>query len=290
MENLQEEITNTLDDTQDVENLESDKDQPTGDDPQQTSDEENQDDAIELWKGSNEFKNGMWKSADDIYKSVQYYQQKYTPFEQALNKHGYKTPQDFEQVLGLLPDYQKSYQMINNLHTLMSDPELAKPLEDAFRAIKRQQEIRQYGIATGELPPQVQERLNEFDSYKKQLDEMKSEKQTQEQTKIINEQVSSIVDLCNKYSFDFDINQFIAHCAQNDVNPSYIKAYFIDNYFDKIMQGATNQASLNAVNQNKKAQNGAISTSNRQKGIQAPKAMQTSKDLKNELLNVLGNN
>lgn len=280
---LNEEILSGLDNVQDgadstnqVEQPENQTDVKTDANPDETP--------TDLWMQSNEFKKGLWKNPDDVYKSVQWYQQRYTPFEEAINKFGYKTPQDLEQVLQSLPDYQKSYQMINNLHTLMSDPELAKPLEEAFRAIKRQQDIRQYGLATEELPPQIQKELSEIREFKKEYEQNKLEQQQNAWTQTIGKQAEEITELCKKYNFDFDMNAYLSHCSQNKIPPEYVKAYFMENYFDQIIEGAMNNASLNAVNQNKKNVKGAIATTEKNSSKEAPNEPNNSRELKDEIL------
>lgn len=285
---LNQEILSEIDNVQDGEDSDGANDAALEQPENQTNgNDANPDENIEdLWKQTNEFKNGMWKTPDDIYKSVQYYQKRFTPFEETINKFGYKTPQDLEQVLQALPDYQRSYQMINNLHTLMSDPELSKPLEDAFKAIKRQQDIKQYGFATDELPPQIQKELSEMREFKREYEQNKFEQQQAAFVQTIDKQVKDITELCEKYNFDFDMQAYLSHCAQNNIPPEYVKAYFMDNYFDKIVENVTNAASLNAVNQNKQVKAGNISASTKS-GKQEPVEPTNSQELREAIVRAI---
>ena len=55
----------------------------------------------ELWKQTKQFEQGLWKTPDDVYNSVKYYEQKFQPLEQSLKRMGFKEPAELERAQSL---------------------------------------------------------------------------------------------------------------------------------------------------------------------------------------------
>ena len=99
----------------------------------------------ELWKQSNQFKQGLWKSPDDVYNSVKYYEQKFQPLEQSLKRMGFKEPADLEQAYKdyqeKLPTYQENEQTINLLNALLQNENYGSKLRGVLDEIRKAQEL-----------------------------------------------------------------------------------------------------------------------------------------------------
>ena len=95
----------------------------------------------ELWKQSNQFKQGLWKTPDDIMNSVQYYEKKFQPLEQSLKRMGFNEPADLEQAFKeyqeKLPVYQENENTINLLNALLQNDVYGSKLRGVFDEIRK---------------------------------------------------------------------------------------------------------------------------------------------------------
>lgn len=239
------------------------------------------------WMQSNEYKNGLWKSPDDLYKSVQFYQKKYSPFEQTVKELGYQSPDELKQAITEYqqskPDYEKSMGLLQSLNTMIQDPEHGQSFKKAIQEYQIAKEREKYGVSLSELPEQFREQLTAGVEAKEMLEQMQSEKQVQELVSTIDTQVNSISELCGKYSMSLDTQAFLAHCKENQVPAKFLKAYFMENYFDSLVQNAQTSAALGAVNKNGQIKKASVASSQKQ----APAAKQPTPSDSKGLLSTL---
>lgn len=243
----------------------------------------------ELWKQTNQYKQGLWKTPDDIMNSVQYYEKKYQPLEQSIKRLGYKEFSDFEQAMRdyqeKLPVFTENENTINLLNALLQDENYGPKLRGTLEEIRRQQEVSRYGISFDELPPVIQERVQKGEQAFKQLEEMKQEKAYNDNLNIINEQVEKIQALANSYGYDANIPELIQYCQENHIEPKNMYGEFLQHHFDKIVEKAQQKASFATVAQNK--QNKTASSSTKTAGAKPDKRVSSENELENAIFNAL---
>lgn len=244
---------------------------------------ENAETQEEIWKQSNEFKNGLWKSPDDVYNSVKFYQTKLEPFRQTLEKSGYQTPEQLEQVLSKYPELEQQSQVMEKLNTLLQDQVYGPKLQGLFKEIRQDFERKKYGAAIEDLPPHIQEQLKKVNDLEEKYNKMEEEKELNTNVQTIHSQVSDIQGLCNEYGFEIDTKAFLEECQAQNIPPSQIKGYFYENNFKDLVEAARQQASLGTLNKNKEIKSAAGSSS--QKTVTSKESKINSfQDLRNELL------
>ena len=242
----------------------------------------------ELWKQSNQFKNGLWKNPDDVFKSVQFYEKKYQPLEQAIKRMGFNEPDQLEQAFReyqeKLPIYQENEAYINQLNALLQNEVYGSKLRGVFDEIRRAQETEKFGMAFDDLPPVIKDRVLKGEQAFQELEEMKQEQAYNNALGTIQEQMSQIEQIVNETGLEFNAEDFLKHCRDKNISPSNMKGEFLDLHYYQMLEKAKQNASLATSAQNKqnkaKALNSSTKTQTAQNSIPA---MNSIDDLENAL-------
>lgn len=242
----------------------------------------------DLWKQTKQFEQGLWKTPDDIYNSVKYYEQKFQPLEQSLKRMGFKEPQELEQAFKdyqtNLPNYKANEETINLLNALLQDETYGSKLRATFDEIRRAQEMQKFGFAYDDLPEVVREKVSKGEQAFQELEEMKQQKAYETSLNTINEEVGKIEKLAQEYGFEVNIPELLEHCRDNNINPSNIYGEFLKSNFSQLVDKAKQNASLATTMQNKQNKAKAVNTSTKQGGEVPP---QKVNDLEKAILEKL---
>jgi hypothetical protein len=236
----------------------------------------------EIWKQDKRF-GSTWKSPDDVYNSVKYYEQKFDPIRQTLEKSGFADPQKLEQVLNKYPEYEQSSQLVEKLNTLLQHEVYGPKLQGMFKEIQQGFERDKYGTAIEDLPPHIQEQLRKVNDLETKYQQMEEEKTLNTNVQTIHSQMDGIQKLCADYGFELDAQTFLQECQEKGIPPSQIKGYFFENNFQNLVETAQKQASLGTLNKNKELKTKSGYSS--QKTVTSNTSdINSFKDLRNELL------
>lgn len=222
----------------------------------------------ELWKQSNNFKQGLWKNPDDIYKSVQFYEKKFQPLEMTMKNLGFTEPAQLEQAFNeyreKLPAYQENENTINLLNALLQNEVYGSKLRNVFDEIRRAQEQERYGISFDQLPPVIQERVTKGEQAFQQLEEMKHERAFNDALSTIQDQMAQIEQIVTETGLDFDKQAFLEYCRDNNVAPENMKGAFLTSNYTQMLEKAKQSASLATSTQNKQNKAKALNSSTKQ--------------------------
>lgn len=242
----------------------------------------------ELWKQSNQFKNGLWKTPDDVFKSVQFYEKKYQPLEQSLKNMGFNEPAQLEQAFKdyqeKLPVYQENENLINTLNALLQNEVYGSKLRSVFDEIRRAQETEKFGIAFDDLPPVIKERVTKGEQAFQELEVMKQEKAYNDALSTIQDQMAQIEQIVNENGLEFDKQAFLEYCRDNNIPPNAMQGEFLKSHYAQMIEKAKQNASLATSAQNKQNKAASINTSTKQQGAQPAKEIKSEQDLKAALL------
>ena len=242
----------------------------------------------ELWKQSNQFKQGLWKTPDDIMNSVQYYEKKFQPLEQSIKRMGFKEPAELEQAFKdyqeKLPAYQENENTINLLNALLQNETYGSKLRGVFDEIRRAQEQERYGISFDQLPPIIQEKVTKGEQAFQQLEEMKQQQAYDSALGTIQEQMAQIEQIVNDNGLEFDQKAFLEYCRDNNITPSNMQGEFLKLNYAKMLETAKQNASLATTAQNKQNKAKAVNSSTKQQAAAAPKSIDSTQDLRDALL------
>ena len=242
----------------------------------------------ELWKQSSQFKNGLWKSPDDVFKSVQFYEKKYQPLEQAIKRMGFNEPSELEQAFKdyqtNLPVYQENEATINQLNALLQNEEYGPKLRSALDDIRRAQEQKKFGMAFDDLPPVIKDRVLKGEQAFQQLEEMKQEQAYNNALGTIQDQMAQIEQIVADTGLEFNAQEFLEYCRDNNISPSNMKGEFLNSHYSQMLEKAKQSASLATTAQNKQNKTKALNSSTKQTPMQSqsPK-MNNIDDLENVL-------
>lgn len=243
----------------------------------------------ELWKKTKNFEKGLWKTPDDIYKSVQFYEQKYQPLEQTLKRMGFNEPSQLEQAFKdyqeKLPAYQENENLINQLNALLQNDVYGSKLRSVFDEIKRAQETEKFGMAFEDLPPVIKDRVLKGEQAFQQLEEMKQEQAYNNALGTIQEQMQQIEQIVNETGLEFNQKEFLEYCRDNGIAPSNMKGEFLNAYYGQMLEKAKQNASLATTAQNKQNKAKAVNSSTKQTTAQPQPKMNSIYDLEQALLN-----
>ena len=245
----------------------------------------------ELWKQSKNFEKGLWKTPDDVYKSVQYYEQKYQPLEQSLSRMGFKSPVELEQALkdyqDKIPVYQENEAVINQLNALLQNETYGPKLKAALDEIRRGQQAERYGVAFDDLPPVIKEKVLKGEQALQMVEEMKQEQAYQTALGTIQEQMQQIEQIAQETGLDFDNKAFLEYCRDKNISPQNMKGEFLNAYYTQMLEKAKQNASLATTVKNKQNKANALNSSTKQQTAQSqmPK-MNDIYDLEQALNNI----
>lgn len=293
MAELETELNNAVDDAQEVTQAPETAADTTETTKPQTIQEalnqsENTQEVQELWKQSNQFKQGLWRTPDDIMNSVQYYEKKFQPLEQSLKRMGFNEPSELEQAFKeyqeKLPTYQANEETINLLNALLQNENYGSKLRAAFDEIRKAQEMERYGITFDQLPAVIQEKVTKGEQAFQQLEEMKQQQAYDSALNTIQDQMAQIEQIVNETGCDFDKQAFLEHCRDNNIPPNAMKGEFLNSHYTQMLEKAKQNASLATTAQNKQNKAKALNSSTKQQGAEAPKEIKTEQDLKAALL------
>ena len=242
----------------------------------------------ELWKQSNQFKNGLWKTPDDILKSVQFYEKKFQPLEQSLKRMGFSEPSQLEQAFKdyqeKIPQYQENENTINILNALLQNETYGSKLRNVFDEIRRAQETERFGMAFDDLPPVIKERVVKGEQAFQRLEEMEHQQAYNNAVNTIQEQMQQIEKIVNDTGLEFDMQEFLQYCKDNNISPSNMKGEFLNSNYLKMLEKAKQNASLATSTQNKQNKQKALNSSTKTQGAEPPKRIETEQDLTAALL------
>ena len=189
----------------------------------------------ELWKQSNQFKQGLWKTPDDIMNSVQYYEKKFQPLEQSIKRMGFNEPDELEQAFKdyqeKLPVYQENENTINLLNALLQNETYGSKLRAAFDEIRKAQEMERYGITFDQLPAVIQEKVTKGEQAFQQLEEMKQQQAYESALSTIQDQMEQIDKIVGETGLEFDKQKFLEYCKENNIPPSAMKGEFLNSHY-----------------------------------------------------------
>lgn len=263
-----------------------------GNTPQTLHDVLNQPEEVEtpqeLWKQTKQFEQGLWKTPDDVYNSVKYYEQKFQPLEQSLKRMGFKEPADLEQAYKdyqeKLPQYQENEQTINLLNALLQNDVYGSKLRGVFDEIRKAQEMERFGMAFDDLPPIIKEKVTKGEQALQMVEELKQEKAYNEALGTIQEQMAQIEQIVADNGLEFDTQAFLEYCRDNNIPPSAMQGEFLKSNYTKLLEAAKQNASLATATQNKQNKANAINSSTKGQAAPPPKEIKSEQDLKAALL------
>jgi uncharacterized protein YifE (UPF0438 family) len=242
----------------------------------------------ELWKQSSQFKNGLWKTPDDIMNSVQYYEKKFQPLEQSLKRMGFNEPAQLEQAFKeyqeKLPVYQENENTINLLNALLQNEVYGSKLRGVFNEIRKAQEMERFGMAFDDLPPIIKEKVTKGEQALQMVEEMKQEKAYNDALGTIQEQMAQIEQIVADNGLEFDKQAFLEYCRDNNIAPSNMQGEFLKSNYTQMLEKAKQNASLATTIQNKQNKANAINSSTKTQAAPPPKEIKTEQDLKAALL------
>lgn len=242
----------------------------------------------ELWKQTKQFEQGLWKTPDDVYNSVKYYEQKFQPLEQSLKRMGFKEPADLEQAYKeykeKLPTYEENEQTINLLNALLQNDVYGSKLRGVFDEIRKAQEMERFGMAFDDLPPIIKEKVTKGEQALQMVEELKQEKAYNEALGTIQEQMAQIEQIVADNGLEFDTQAFLEYCRDNNIPPSAMQGEFLKSNYTKLLEAAKQNASLATATQNKQNKANAINSSTKGQAAPPPKEIKTEQDLKAALL------
>ena len=242
----------------------------------------------ELWKQSNQYKNGLWKSPDDVFKSVQFYEKKYQPLEQTIKRMGFNEPDQLEQAFKeyqeKLPIYQENEQYINQLNALLQNEVYGSKLRGVFDEIRRAQQTEKFGMAFDDLPPVIKDRVLKGEQAFQELEEMKQEQAYNNALGTIQEQMTQIEQIAQNSGLELNAEEFLLYCRDNNVAPSNMKGEFLNLYYSQMLEKAKQSASLATTAQNKQNKTKALNSSTKTQTAQnSIPTMNNIDDLENAL-------
>lgn len=242
----------------------------------------------ELWKQSNQFKQGLWKTPDDIMNSVQYYEKKFQPLEQSIKRMGFNEPDELEQAFKdyqeKLPVYQENENTINLLNALLQNETYGSKLRAAFDEIRKAQEMERYGITFDQLPAVIQEKVTKGEQAFQQLEEMKQQQAYESALSTIQDQMEQIDKIVGETGLEFDKQKFLEYCKENNIPPSAMKGEFLNSHYAQMLEKAKQNASLATTAQNKQNKAKALNSSTKQQSAPAPKSPSNEQELKAALM------
>jgi hypothetical protein len=301
MDGLEQELNNAVDGVQaqaDEQTAETTEENTQEQKPQTLSDvlnggEEPKSETVqeELWKKTNNYEKGLWKTPDDIYKSVQFYEKKFQPLEQSIKNMGFQEPAQLEQAFKEyqqnLSRFQENENTINILNALLQNEQYGSKLRSVFDEIRRAQETEKFGIAFDDLPPVIKDRVVKGEQAFQRLEELEHEKAYNNALGTIQDQMAQIEQIVADTGLEFDTKAFLEYCRDNNIAPSNMKGEFLNSNYTKMLEKAKQNASLATSAQNKQNKFKALNSSTKQTGAVAPKPLKTEQDFKEALMNTM---
>lgn len=292
MADLEQDLNNTVDNVQEETQTFETTEENTQDKPQTLQEALNgtseNEEPQELWKQSNQFKQGLWKTPDDIMNSVQYYEKKFQPLEQSLKRMGFNEPAQLEQAFKeyqeKLPVYQENENTLNILNALLQNETYGSKLRNVFDEIRRAQETERFGMAFDDLPPVIKERVVKGEQAFQRLEELEQKQAYNEALTTIQDQMAQIEKIVEETGLEFDKQGFLQYCKENNIAPGAMKGEFLNAHYTQMLEKAKQNASLATTAQNKQNKINAVNSSTKtQKPAPTPK-IKDEYDLKQTLL------
>ena len=250
----------------------------------------NQEEIQELWKQSNNFKQGLWKTPDDIFKSVQFYEKKFQPLEMTMKNMGFEEPSQLEQAFKSyqenLPVYQENQNLIDTLNALLQNETYGSKLRNVFDEIRRAQETEKFGIAFDDLPPVIKERVTKGEQAFQELEEMKKEQAYNSALSTIQDQMAQIEQIVADTGLEFDKQAFLEYCRDNNIAPSNMKGEFLNSNYTQMLEKAKQSASLATTAQNRQNKTKALNSSTKTVTQAPAPKIKDEYDLKKTLLSL----
>ena len=240
----------------------------------------------ELWQQDKRF-GGVWKSADDVYKSNQYAEEKYQPYHTLANKHGFKDVDSFEEALNKYKEYSNPESDINQtynyLQKLMEHETYGSEIQKTFSDIAKKMEQEKYGM---NLPDEIKQRLDKVDAYEAKMQEQQFNETVSTYENDIQANIDKITQLCDKNGFEFDATDYLNDCQENNVDIANLYSHFVAENLDGILNNSNESAIAKALEQSGQNSRGVINSSSRNSSSNATNPSNYS-ELDNALLQQL---
>lgn len=173
-----------------------------------------------------------------------------------------------------ISDYEKKLETLNTevdnynnfkkyLDSIQNHPEYSSKFSALVDEYNKELRRQQYGA---DLPDHIVEKLQEVDNLKQYVENYENEKKLKEQSKIVDSQLEQIDDIAKKHNIEFDKNQFMAWCLENQVKPRDMSAYFIKEAFDHIKGNITHKTQENTLNNIKKNSKASLNIGTKKSG------------------------
>lgn len=247
----------------------------------------------------------MWKSPNDLYKSYRSMEEQYPALKkqleeeqmskktlyELLEKNGFK-PETFAEELERIKPYRDENSEINQVYNYWNkwaNNDLYKDkIAQFYQELEMQEIQRQY-------PNMNAEQIKKQMELEKQVQELKTFKQQQEQTKYVEEIKGTIQNSLGEVekfagSFGYKLtpevkNFLLDHCAKNGIDPKYIKSEFFSLYQEELMKARDKKIEGNIKVNKEKQKSGTILNGGSNKNT-PPKKMTASEKLESAVKNI----
>lgn len=220
----------------------------------------------------------MWKNPNDLYKSYRSMEEQYPTLKKQLEdeqmskktlydlleKNGFK-PETFAEELEKIRPYRDENSEINQVYNYWNKwagNDLYKDkIAQFFQELEMQEIQRQY-------PNMNAEQIKKQMELEREVQELKTFKQQQEETRYVEETKGSIQNSLSEvekfaggfgYKLTPEVKNFLlAHCAKNGIEPKYIKSEFFSLYQEELMKARDKKIEGNIKVNKEKQKNGTI--------------------------------
>lgn len=189
------------------------------------------------WQEDKRYEKFWQKDPNKLYDS-------YKTLEQKLEDNGLKIRDYEENIDNLKKTSSENESVIKYLESMNSHPEFSKKLGELLNDYTKTSRREAYGA---DLPDHIVDKLQQIDELKESIEKQKEEQEVEKHKKVIEEQQQIIGDLAKKYNIDYDKHEFLEWCLQNKVNPSSMKAHFLEHAFSYIIDGIKYKTQNNVI-------------------------------------------
>ena len=247
----------------------------------------------------------MWKNPNDLYKSYRSMEEQYPTLKKQLEeeqmskktlydlleKNGFK-PETFADELEKIKPYRDENSEINQVYNYWNKwagNDLYKDkIAQFYQELEMQDIQRQY-------PNMNAEQIKKQMELEKQVQELKTFKQQQEQTKYVEETkgtIQSNLGEVEKFAGSFgykltpEVKNFLLdHCAKNGIDPKYIKSEFFSLYQEELMKARDKKIEGNIKVNKEKQKSGTILNGGSNRST-PPKTMTAGERLESVVKNI----
>lgn len=227
------------------------------------------------WKMDERYKQGRWKSENDVYKSYSelesWKKNTHDPlknkFDSISNKFkslNLSVDNDFDKVIDTYKTYSDpnnpSLLTANYIDNLLNHPIYSDKVKAFFQDIENQELQRQFPNMSNEQIQHVMELKRKQEETDARLAEYENREKLNRNTESLTKTLQEIKGICDSRGFNFTDeikNEFLSFCMQDKDNPvpiQYFKAVFFDKYGDAINKAYSEMVqkqTIDKLNKNK---------------------------------------